>query len=292
MYGVSGRRRAGDIFALFVCYFVVIFKDPPAPPSDANLGYIPNVARKNPHRQPKCDAKIRLCFPESQPTRRAILTGFLSLRFRRLELLMAAAVPPARCSDGDCPCKLTRKELFAAKKERVTAYMTENQTLRFPLKDTLPDVFPDNGIDIVYYDPAMGWCCIGKMCGHPIELHPEGSPRRFSRSSSGLSTESGGSRDKVRSAESVGSDDNAVGPFSRAPGPDRTLFFLPPPERRRHPIYFFQARVYCVCILDSLTTTLQLRSQKFGDPVTPPNLMAMMLLLLRSRRVAFPDADS
>ena len=193
----------------------------------------------------------------------------------------------------------TRKELDAAKEKRLKAYMTDKQTLKLPPKDDLPDLFPDNGIDIVYYDEAMGWCCAERYCRHPIGKHPEGSPRRHSRSSSsGLSTESGGSRDKVGSdggikvgsdgAESVGSDDSAVGPFSRAPGPDRTLLFLPPP-RRRNPIFFFQARVYCVCILDSLSTTLLLHSQKFGDSVTPPNLMAMMLMLLRSRRVAFDE---
>ena len=92
---------------------------------------------------------------------------------------MAAAAPdPSKCSDGACSCRRTQKTLDAAKKQRLEAYKEKNAEL--PPKAKLHEAFPDDGVADVYYDGAhpWGWCCAATLCGHPIALHPEGSPPR------------------------------------------------------------------------------------------------------------------
>ena len=189
--------------------------------------------------------------------------------------MAAAAAVPTSCSQGKCSCMRNRKELDAAKEKRLRAYMTDKQTLKLPPKDDLPDVFPDNGVDVVYCDATLGWCCIGRMCRHPIELHPKGSPRRHSRSSSsGLSTVSGGSR----GTKEPDGPDTDVYPFSLVPGRSPLMLVLLPPPSTRRPLHIFKARRDCVVAFCN-----------GANPPLPPEVLALLLYLLRTQTVAFEE---
>ena len=88
----------------------------------------------------------------------------------------AAAAPPrnlCRGNGGACECGQTQKTLDAAKKERMEAYKKEHATVTDPATNFSRDYAWD-----VYYDGAHGWCCAATMCGHPIAVHPAGSPPR------------------------------------------------------------------------------------------------------------------